>query len=198
MDLGKNLQDSFNLYFKNFGILFLATFVTALLSSVTFGILAGPLAAGLLVLTLQLIQGEPGEFKEIFAHFDQFGPVFLLSLLFAAAMVVLFIVGLIPLIGWLVMLAIGPALSLLYFLAAGQIVIEKKPVIEAIQQAINHCTKTKEPLLIWVFVFVSSLLAGIGGILFGFGAILTMPFGTAAMGIAYQQLTTAEPAVNEG
>jgi hypothetical protein len=190
MDFGKNLQDSFTLYFKNFGLLLGATLVAAILSGVTLGILAGPLVGGLLILGLKLLHGEKGEFNEIFAHFDQFGPLFLITVCLWIAMLVNMIIGWIPFIGWIFSLIIGPAVSILYFIAIGLVVKEKKTVQDALQQAINYCSG--EPLLIWVYALVVSILAGIGVVIFGVGAIFTMPFGVAAMAVAYGQLTVKE------
>ena len=65
MDLGKALQKSIDLYLKNFGVLFLAGLVVAILSMVTIGILAGPLVGGFILLIQKLI----GEKKQNLMRF---------------------------------------------------------------------------------------------------------------------------------
>jgi hypothetical protein len=186
MDIGESLQDSFNMYLKNFGRLLLATLIVVILSGITLGILAGPLAGGLLVFGLQLLRGEKGDFNEIFAHFGQFGPPFLITLCLWAVMISIVLIGWIPVIGWIFCLAAGPLVSLLYFIAIGRVVIEKKTVRVALEQAI-HCFSL-DPLRIWLYALITLILAGIGGLLFGMGTILTAPFGVAAMSVAYREL----------
>ncbi|HEX7715149.1 MAG TPA: hypothetical protein VF531_14130, partial [Bacillota bacterium] len=80
MDIGKSLQTSLDLYLKHFGILFLATLIGAIITAVSFGILAGPVCGGLLLLGLNLLRGSTGEVREVFQHFDKFLPTLLVTL----------------------------------------------------------------------------------------------------------------------
>jgi MFS family permease len=193
MDIGKKLQESLRFYWHNFGRLLLATLIVAILSGITLGILAGPLIGGLLVFSLKLLRGEKGDFQEIFGYFGQFGSTFLVTLCLWAVMIVITLIGWVPVIGWLFSLAVGPAASILYIIAIGLVVIEKKTVQEALRQAIDCCKA--EPLLVWLYAFISGILAGLGGLLFGIGAVFTMPFGVAALVVAYQELTSKTTSV---
>lgn len=188
MDIGRGLQDGFNLYLKNFGRLLLATLIVAIISGITLGILMGPLVGGLLVFGLKLLQSEKGDFNDIFTYFGRFGPTFLITLCLWAVMIIISLIGWIPVIGWIFCLAAGPVALLLYFIAIGLVVIEKKTVQGALKQAI-HCF-SGEPLIIWLYTLISFILAGIGGLFFGMGAILTVPFGVAAMIVAYRELAS--------
>ena len=65
MDIGKSIQQSLDLYLKNFGTLFVAGLVATLLSGATLGILAGPLFGGFIILCLKLLKGEIKEKSEV-------------------------------------------------------------------------------------------------------------------------------------
>jgi hypothetical protein len=188
MDIGKSIQLSFDLYLKNFLTLFLACLIAGILSMVTLGILAGPLVAGLLVLCLKLLRGENGEWKEIFNHFDQFLPTFLVTLVLWGASLAIWIIASFPFIGWLIQIIVGPVLGLLYFLTIGFVVDKKMKPLEALQRSINFFAA--EPLLLWMYGLLFGILGGIGVILFGIGVFLTIPFGVAGFAIAYQGLSS--------
>ncbi len=190
MNFGKNIQQSFDLYLKNFGTLLLACLIAGIISMVSIGILAGPLWGGVLALGLKLLRGEKGELNEIFSHFDQFIPTLLTTLLFTAAGLVLWIIGIIPVIGWILNLAVGPALGLLYFLVIGFIVDQKMRPLEAAKRSVD-CLAA-EPIQLWLYSLIMSILSGIGAIILIVGVILTMPLGMVGMAIAYQHLSAKE------
>ena len=190
MDLGKNIQQSFDLYLKNFGVLFLACLIAGAISFVSFGILAGPMIGGVLVLGIKLNRGEKGELNEIFSHFDQFLPTLVATLLLWGAGLVFNIIGIIPVIGWIINLAVSPALTIVYFLAVGFIVDQKMRPIDAIKRSID-CFAA-EPVQLWLYSLVMLILGGIGSIILIVGAILTMPLGMMGMSIIYQQLSLKE------
>ncbi|MGE5604252.1 MAG: hypothetical protein ACM3YE_01000 [Bacteroidota bacterium] len=190
MELVKNIQQSFNLYLKNFGLLLLAGLITGAISFVSLGILAGPMIGGILVLGIKLNRGEKGELSEIFAHFDQFLPTLVATLLLWGAGLVFNIIGTIPVIGWIISLIITPALSILYFLTIGFIVDQKMQPLDAIKRSID-CFAA-EPVQLWLYSMVMMILSGIGSIILIVGAILTMPLGMMGMAIVYQQLSVKE------
>lgn len=190
MNLGKTIQESFGLYLKNFGILLLACLIAGIISVVSIGILAGPLFGGVLVLGLKLLRGEKGELNEIFSHFNQFLPTLIITLLFFAVGLVLWIIGIIPVIGWILNLAVSPALGLLYFLAIGFSVDQKMQPLEAVKRSVD-CFAA-EPVPLWFYSLIMSILSGIGAIILIVGVILTMPLGMVGMVIAYQNLSVKE------
>jgi hypothetical protein len=192
MEIGNNIQKGFNLYLKNFGVLFLACLITGIIAAVTFGILAGPLVGGAMVLCLKLLRGEKGELNEIFAHFDQFVPTLLAILMLWIAWLIVWVIGMIPFIGWIINIVVGPAIGLLYFLTIGFVVDQKMKPWEAFRRSIDCCAT--EPLLLWIYALLCGILAGIGAIIFGIGIILTLPFGIVGFTIAYQQLSVKETA----
>ena len=76
------IEEGFNLYKDNFGPLVLASLLAILLSSVSFGILTGPMMAGLVLVALDIVdrkQPQPSG-GEIFRGFDYFLNSFLFFL----------------------------------------------------------------------------------------------------------------------
>jgi MFS family permease len=193
MDIGKSIQQSFDLYKNNFGTLLLAGLVAGLLSAITLGILAGPLFGGFLVLCQKLSRGEKGEVSEVFAHFDKFLPTFLVTLVVFAASLALYIIAFVPFIGWIVQLVVSPIIGLLYFLALGFVVDKNMKPFDAIKSSIN--VYASEPVLLWIYALIFGILSSIGAIIFFVGIILTLPFGIVGYAIAYQTLSTKETAI---
>ena len=182
MDIGKSIQQSLDLYMKNFGTLFVAGLVATLLAAVTLGILAGPLFGGFIVLCLKLLRGEKGEFNEIFAHFDKFGPTFIVFLLY----LVFAIVCMIPVLGMLVALVLGPVVAFVFIFAITLIIQKDMQPMDAVKQGLELFKPNA--VMNWVYVLVFGILGGIGAIACGIGVILTLPFTYVGLALAYQEL----------
>ena len=71
---GEWIEEGFNLYKNNFGTLVLACVIALVLSTVTIGILTGPMIAGLIIVTLQLLRKEhpKPDAGKVFRGFDYF------------------------------------------------------------------------------------------------------------------------------
>jgi uncharacterized membrane protein len=190
VDISKGIRESFDLYRQNFLTLVLATLVAALGSLVTAGILSGPLVGGLLMLCLKRMRGEPAGINEVFAYFNKFVPTFLIVVAMWIAMLITSALGSIPVIGFLVRVAVGPAMGILFILAIGLIIERNLEPVVALRQALR-CFMTN-PVMIWLYSFVIGLLSGIGAILFVIPVILTMPLGATGMAIAYRELSNRE------
>lgn len=191
MDIGKGIQRSLDVYFKNFGLLFLATLVACAISGITLGILAGPLIGGLIVLVRKLQRGEKAEFNEIFAHFDKFVPTLLVVLIAGVSCFVFSlvtgIIGSIWIVGWLITLALNlvvyPAFSLALILALSFVMDKGLEPIAAIKRAVG-CLLTN-PVTVWLYALVIGILAGLGGILMiPIGALLAL-IGLATFGLGF-------------
>lgn len=187
----KNLQQSSRIYLKNFGLLLLASAIAGVISFVSLGLLAGPMIGGLLILGLKLLRGEKGEFNELFNHFDQFLSTLMVTLLLWGAGVVFYIIGVIPVIGWITKLVVSPVLFLLYFLTIGFIVEQKSEPLPALKRSID-CFAA-DWIQLWCYSLAMMVIGGIGSILFGVGVILTTPLGMLGMVMLYRQLAAIEP-----
>lgn len=192
MDLGKNIQESINVYFKNFGVLLLAGLVASLITSVTFGILAGPVLGGFMILVLKVLRGEQQEFNEIFAHFDQFASTFIASIICFGIMC---IATIIPLLNILLLIVLNPLITFIWAVSLVLIIDKKLKPLEAIQQGFEWVKAN--PLMTWVYCFVMAFLSGVGVIACGIGLLVTAPLSLVGMVIAYKELNDL-PVISEG
>jgi hypothetical protein len=104
---GEWIEEGFNLYKINFGTLVLVSVIALALSTVTIGILAGPMIAGLAIVTLQLLRKEEPEpdAGKVFRGFDHFLNAFLFVVIWGIAILVgSIILGIFPCIGQLLSL----------------------------------------------------------------------------------------------
>ena len=186
---GEWIEEGLNLYKNNFGTLVLASIIALVLIKVTIFILAGPMIAGLVIVTLQLLRKEepkPNAGK-IFRGFDYFLNSFLFWVVWPITIFIgSFILGLFPLI--------GPLLSL-FFAFVGQtflmfgifLIVDKQMNFWPASMESIHTIKTN----FWPFFLLSvvaSIIGSIGIIVFGIGIVLTIPMQACILAVAYQDV----------
>lgn len=182
MNLEKNLEKSIDLYLNNFNLIFRSTLMAVILSLISFGMLTGPLFGGLLILNLKILRDKPAAFNEIFGHFDKFLPTFVLCL---ASGICSLIAGEIPVIGSFINILLAPFLLIITSFAVIKVIETEEPPITAAKEVIRFL-KT-DPLIIWIYGLIALILSAIGLIIFGIGVLLTIPFATVCMSVAYQE-----------
>ncbi len=186
------IQHGIELYKNNWLTLVLAGFIVMVLSSVTFGILAGPMYAGMIYLTLGLLdKREPKpQIGEVFKGFSYFLQAFLYVLVWG---VIFAVVGLIVIKA----LLIGRVLFSLVQLVGWTLVSFALFLIVDKNLSFWDASKASFQLVLANFLpilgllLVAGILASIGGILCGVGAILTAPIQVCIMAVAYRELFKA-------
>jgi hypothetical protein len=189
VDVGGWINEAFELYKTNFGLLCLATLVAGLLGAFTCGVLAGPMFAGVIMIILRVSrQTEPKpQIGDVFKGFDYFLQALLLVVVLAVAYGVL---SFLPVIGGVAGLLIAP----LVMFAMPLIVDQKQEFWPAIQASYEKAKEDYVSLL--VITLLGSLISSLGLLLCGVGVILTAPFGAILSVVAYRHLfegVTAEP-----
>lgn len=189
VDVGGWINEAFELYKANFGLLCVATLVAGLLGALTCGVLAGPLFAGVIMIVLRVSrQTEPKpQIGDVFKGFDYFLQALLLVVVLAVAYGVL---SFIPIIGGVAGLLIAP----LVMFAMPLIVDQKQEFWPAIQASLEKAKEEYVSLL--VVTLLGSLISALGLLLCGVGVILTAPFGAILSVVAYRHLfegVTTEP-----
>jgi uncharacterized membrane protein len=184
---GEWIEEGFNLYKANFGPLVLASLLAILLSSVSFGILTGPMMAGLVLVTLKILdqkQPQPSG-GEVFRGFDYFLNSFLFFLVWGliiglgiAILTVVFCIGLV-----LAAPIIYVAQAFLMF-GLFLIVDREMDFWPASMESINTVKNNFWPLL--GLSVVAGLIGGIGGIACGIGVIFTLPIQVCIVAVAYR------------
>lgn len=194
---GEWFEKGFDLYKSNLSILIVASLIVVILSGVTFGILAGPMLAGLLLITLGLFdKKEPKpEVGSLFKGFDYFLNSFLFVVVWGVALFVASIIlSLVPCIGQLASLfAIFAAQALLMF---GLFLIVDKQMAfwPATVESVNKVKSNFWPFL--GFSVVAGIIGSIGAIACGIGIALTLPIQACILTTAYREVfgATERPA----
>ena len=186
---GEWFDKGFNLYKENLGTLILASLIALVLSAVTIGILAGPMLAGIILITLGFFdKKEPKpEVGNVFKGFDNF----LNSLLFVvvwgvAVLVVSLILALIPCIGQLASLCVIYAAQTFLMFGLFLIVDKRMEFWPASMESFNK-VKTN----FWPFLglsVVTSIIASIGAIACGIGMAITAPIQACILTVAYRDV----------
>lgn len=186
---GEWIENGFNIYKADFGPLVLASLIAILLSSVSFGILSGPMMAGLVVVTLQFFDKKqpPPTAGTVFQGFDYFLNSFLFFLVWGLmVMGATVILAIIPCIGiFLAMFLVYTAQAFLMF-GLFLIVDRKMDFWPASMESIN-IVKTN----LWPFLglsVVAALIGSVGGIACGVGVFFTIPIQFCILAVAYREI----------
>ena len=183
------IEAGFNLYKNNFTTLVLAALIALVLSTVTIGILTGPMIAGLIIIALQLLRNaDPKpEAGVVFRGFHYFLNTFLFVLIWGIAILVgSLLVGWFPIIGQLLSLFFVYAAQAFLMFGLYLIVDQEMGFWPASQKSI-HTVKTN----FWPFfglAAVASIIGSIGALAFGIGVVLTIPIQICILTVAYQEI----------
>ncbi len=192
VDFGGWLNQAFDLYKRNFGLLVLTSLLTLLISSLTIGILAGPMMAGMILISLRLLRGqEPKpEVGTLFEGFNHFLPTFLFVLIWGAlTFVIMFVIGLIPCLGQILAPVLGLAVMTLLMFAMFLIVDRGQDFWPASMASIEAVKPAFWPLL--GYMVVISILGQIGALACLIGMIFTYPILICGLAVAYESYLNA-------
>lgn len=178
------------LYLNNFGILFISAALAGVLGVFSLGVLAGPLFAGLYGIILAILDNkETPKVSDIFGKMDRFADTFLF--VFGTIIVMYFtglILGIIPLIGGLLRMAVELAAVAITAFGLLLIIDQQCKASEAIAKGLEIFKAN--PLLMIGLVFAASLASSIGALAFGIGVLLTLPIFPATMAYVYRTVLT--------
>jgi hypothetical protein len=183
------IEEGFNLYKNNFKTLVLAAIFVVVISTVTAFILAGPMLAGLALLSLGLQdKKEPKpEAGMVFRGFDYFVPAFLFITIWGLGILIgSMIVGVIPLIGQLASLFVAYGAQAFLMFGLFLIVDKKMEFWPASQQSINTVKANFWPF--FGLSIVAGFIGSIGAIAFGIGIVFTIPIQGCILTVAYREV----------
>ena len=186
---GEWIEEGFSLYRQNFKTLVLATIFVVVIGTVTAGILAGPMLAGLALVILDLRdRKEPQpEAGMVFKGFDHFAHSFLFVTVWGIGIFIASIIlGVLPVIGHLASLFVAYAAQAFLMFGLFLIVDRRMEFWPASMESINTVKSN-----FWPF-FGLSLVAGIigsfGVIAFGIGVVFTIPIQGCILTVAYRKV----------
>ena len=189
---GDWIEKGFNLYKENFGILVLASLIAVLVSAVTVGVLAGPMAAGFLLIVFQLDDRKDPrpEVGTLLRGFDFFLNSFLFFIIWGIAVFVAsLILGLVPCIGQLASLFVVFVAHALLMFGLFLIVDRKMEFWPASVASFNMVKRNFWPFL--GFSIVCNLIGSIGAVACGIGVVFTLPIQVCILTVAYREIFDA-------
>ena len=186
---GEWIEKGFNLYKENFGILVLVSLIAVIVSAITVGVLAGPMAAGVLLIVFQLHdRKEPKpEVGTLLKGFDFFLNSFLFFIVWGVAIfVVSLILGLVPCIGQVASLFVVFVAHALLMFGMFLIVDRNMEFWPASVESFNMVKRNFWPFL--GFSIVSNLIGSIGAVACGIGVVFTLPIQICILMVAYREI----------
>jgi uncharacterized membrane protein len=186
---GEWMENGFNLYKNNFVILVLASLVAGVLSVVTLFILAGPMIAGILLITMALFdkQEPKPEVGDLFKGFDFFLNSFLFVFVWGIALIIVsFLLGLVPCVGQLAALFVVYAAQAFLMFGLFLIVDKNMEFWPASMESVNKVKTNFWPFL--ALSIVSSIIGSIGAIACGIGVVVTAPIQACILTVAYRDI----------
>ncbi|NCO59507.1 MAG: hypothetical protein COZ70_07105 [Deltaproteobacteria bacterium CG_4_8_14_3_um_filter_51_11] len=186
---GKWFEDGFSLFKKNAPFLILATLIAVILSAATAGILAGPMIAGMIMITLRLFDG-PGEKAELGLLMKGF-QFFLDSLLFVfvwgiATIIAGAVVSFFPCVGQLAAIFIAYVAQALLIFGMFLIVDRGMGFWQASAQSYQVARSNFWHFL--SFSAIASLIGTVGLVLCAIGVVVTLPIQACILTVAYRDI----------
>ena len=181
------LSKAWEIFTKSVGVHIVLALIVGLGSVCTIGILAGPLMCGWLYIILRQLR-EPdyeAEIGDIGKGFEVFGQALLACILIVVgAVVVSFILGVVPVLGKLLFIAAGWAIATCVLFVFPLIVDRNTGAIDAIKLSFEKV----KPAFWGFFGFAAliSVISGIGGAICGVGWLVAGPVTMVALALAYQ------------
>lgn len=195
---GEWIQKGLDLYKANAATLILVNLLAMVLSGLTIGVLAGPMYAGVIMVTLALLdKKEPKpEVGDVFKGFTYFLQTFLLFIvLFAVSFVGQMILAFIPFLGQLLGTFLAYALQTAVMFAVFHIVERNMEFMPAAQASFDTVKQNFWPFL--GLQIVASILSMLGVFACCIGIVATAPIFTCIMAVAYRDVygtQAAQPA----
>lgn len=190
---GDWIGKGFDIYKQNLGLLVLSSLVAMLISAVSCGILSGPMMAGLILITLHLVDGKPGkpEVGWVFQGFSHFLQAFLLFLVWGIILgVASFLLNLIICVGSVAAMVGAYIMNALLCFAIFLVVERKMDFWPASMLSIKTVKPSLWPMV--GYVIVAGLIGSVGALACGIGIFFTIPITIVLLTIAYREFFPAE------
>lgn len=184
---GTWVEQGFDLYKKNFAVLVLAALIAGALSAISFGLLSGPMAAGMILIVFRLMDGgEPKpQAGDVLKGFEIFLQPFLFMLVWGAILgVVSLLLNMIPCLGTILYLVVVLGASPVFGFGLFLVVDRKRDFWNAAIESFQTLKPSFFPLL--GISVVAAIMGSIGAVACGIGVVITMPLYYCIMAHAYR------------
>lgn len=186
---GEWIEAAFTLYRDNFLVLLLASLIAIVLTGVSVLILAGPMFAGLFIITLELLDKKDPkpEIGDVFKGFQYFLDAFLYVLVWGAiSLTVSFILSLIHCAGNILSIAVSIVIGTFIMFGLPLIVDRKMNFWDASMASINLVKLNFLPFA-GLFI-IAKVFGAIGMIACFIGVVFTVPIAFCILAVAYRNL----------
>ncbi len=186
-NIGNWFKGGFDLYKNNMAVFILATLIALILTAVTFGILGGPMYAGLVYIALKLHDREqPAPTAgDVFSGFKYFLNSFLFFIVWG---IILFIagsiLGYIPCLGLILVICLSLAAGAFLMFGIFLIVDKEMAFWPASMASIEKVKESFFPFL--GLSVVAGVIGQIGAVACVIGIILTMPIYICTLTVTYR------------
>ncbi len=186
---GDWIQRGFDLFKDNMAVLIPVGLLAIIISVCTAGILAGPMAVGMILVILALLdKKEPKpDIGAVFNGFSFFLQSFLFCLVFGLGLfVIAVILSLIPCIGHVLLAALSVTAGTFLMFGLFLIADRKMEFWPAAVESYNKVKTNFWPFL--GFAIITGLIAQVGGVVCCVGMFLTVPMAYCMIAVAYRDV----------
>ena len=187
ISLGDWLSGGWQVYKENGLLMSLASFLGAILSFSTLGILAGPLLMGLYRMAFKTMRGERPELGDMFNWQGRFLQAFLAFLISGAIYGGLSGAGNSSALFLILNFIVTPFLTMLLGLAL-PLIMERKMDIAAAVNEVGRLIFSRDALMWWVVGLVFSTITAAGTIACFAGVFITLPWIISSAAVAYRDV----------
>jgi hypothetical protein len=184
VSLSEWLSGGWRIYKENAGILSLASFVSLLLSTMTIGILSGPLLMGLYRMVFKSMRGERPEMNDLFNWEGRFFQAFLVSIVSMAIYGGLAGAGSNSPFFVVVNFLVTPILTVLLGFTMPMLLDRKMDIAAAINE-VGKQIFSRDALMWWIVGLVFAFLIPVGCIGCGVGFFVTFPWILCSAALGY-------------
>jgi hypothetical protein len=181
------LSGGWQVYKENWSVMSVATLLAGLLSTVTVGILAGPMLMGLFRMAFKTLRGERPEIGDLFNWRGRFLQAFLTALIFGAIYIGLGGIGNNNAFFALLSAAATPSLALMVGFTISLILERGLDVAKAINQ-VARLVFSRDAFMWWVVGLVFAAISAGGFFVCGLGLLVTLPWMISACAVAYRDV----------
>lgn len=185
------ISKAFDLYKDNFLVLLVITFVAVALSVLSIGILSGPMLAGVILVTLGLLDGKEPKpvIADVFKGFDCFLPAFLFVLVWTVATVVLQVLAkllFVESVNGVLQILIVIVIKTLAMFGLFLIVDQKIGFWPASLQSMKIAKQNF--LILLAVVLVAGVISAAGFLACGIGVVVTAPMFLCILSVVYRDV----------
>jgi len=179
------IQKGVTLFINNAAILLVCGVVALAITTITAGLLLGPMLAGLAVIVLNIQDDRLSRptLNDLFKGFDFFVATLPVTLAFYITMVVLFILNFIPYLGQIGYAVVASVVAAISVLTIFHLVARRVTPVKSAKAWWELFKANWGPLL--GFFILAAIIGGAGLLVLYVGLIVTLPLYMCILGVAY-------------